>query len=156
MAFTAGQKVRASQLNTAGTYAEYNQAAGQSVANITNVTAGFSTVNQSSLIVTRATSGAGHQFTLGRAGLWTINATIRFNGGTGERFVGINSNGAGVASWGAPSTGGPVTLSPSVTRYFALNDVVTVTLFQGSGGTLTTEANNGSGWGRINLSWIHD
>lgn len=165
MSFVAGQRIRASDMNglvpqgDVGTYAEYNTASNQSFTSGTQAVVLFGTTNLTSTLVTRATDGAGHRFTLGRAGLWVISATIRWvSDSGGERYSTITSSDGGVASQSdilAAGTTAAVTSNLSICRYFNLSAWVRVECYQNAGGNRSLESNNASGWGRINLAWIH-
>lgn len=165
MSFAAGERVRASVMNglvpqgDVGTYAEYNSASNQAIPDSTQPVVLFGTANLTSTLVTRATDGAGHRFTLGRAGLWFIGSTIRWvNAAGGERYTAINSSDGGLASQSdilAAGQSSAVTSNLSVCRYFNLSAWVRVECFQNAGGSRSLESNNGGGWGRINLAWLH-
>lgn len=157
MVFVAGQKLRASQLNALlAVGAEYNASATQTVATGTQPVIAFGTTNKSSTLVSRATQGAGHRFTLLQAGFWSINSCIRWTtADTGERYTLINSSDGGLCSEGAMvSTGGPVTIAPSVIHYFTANSWVQMEAYHNAGSNRTLEFNNGSGWGRIYLTYL--
>jgi hypothetical protein len=159
--FTAGQKLRADVLNEAldgGTSAQYNAAATQTITTGTQPIVAFGTTNRTSTLVTRAVSGAGHKFTLLRAGIWGITSCVRWAGNTGgERYVLLTSSIGGLCSAGNPVgvLNGPVTISPSTQEYFPAGSTVWIEAFQNSGGNRDLEFNNGAAWGRISLTWLH-
>lgn len=166
MAFQPSEKMRAATLNNYiasgdySTYAEYNMAANQTVADSASVVVAFATQNRASPLVSQSTDQLGHRFTLNRAGLWCITATLRWASaaGPGERYVGIG--GSAGSGWQsdqmASGLTGPPTECVSINRYFAVASYVRVEVWQaGTGAGRDLEANNGQGWGRINLAWIH-
>lgn len=134
------------------TAAEYNQAANQPLTASTNTTVTFGTANYTAAIVTKGLSATtpGDAFTLNRAGLWSISTTMRLTApATGEGlFCAIRSNAVNIASANSPRTAGITAV-----RSFNSGDVIDVLVFTTTA-SLSTEANNGSGWGRINLSWM--
>ncbi len=159
--YTAGQKLRASDLNhdlASGTDAQYNANATQTVTTGTQPIVAFGQQNKASSLVTRSVSGAGHKFDLGRSGIWAITCCIRWAGAnTGERYVLLNSDAGGLCSAGAAlSVSSPFTVSPSATVYLASGTDVWVEVFQNSGGNRDLEFNNSTGWNRINFVWLHD
>ncbi len=164
--FVAGQKIRAALLNTlldTGVSAQYNASATQTIGTGTQPVVAFGTANRTSALVTRSTQGAGHRFTLNRSGVWGITTCIRWAGAvTGERYVLLTSSLGGLCSAGFPMSNGatsplngPVTVSPSTQEYFTAGDWVQVEAFQNSGSNKDLEFNNGAGWGRISLAWLH-
>lgn len=141
-------------------HAQFSAAAAQSVAT-GNVACAFGTTDTASTAVTRATSGAGHQFTLNTSSIWAISATARYasTSATGERYAGIHlpgaSGGTPLAGSGSnPPTNNPTTLNVAVTRYFASGTAVIVNLFNGTGSTRVLEPGTGGGWVRINFALV--
>jgi hypothetical protein len=141
-------------------HAQFSAASAQSVAT-GNVTCAFGTSDVASALVTRASNGAGHQFTLGATGLWTITATIRWasTSATGERYAGIHipgaSGGTPLAGNGAdPPANRPTTLNVALTRNFSSGSAVMVNLFNGTPAARTLEPHASGGWVRINFTYV--
>jgi len=142
-----------------GSDAEYVAASAQSIPHgiATNTVVAFGTAVTSSPLVTRATSGAGHVFTLNRAGRWSLTTTIRFADATTARELYAGILNATTTPYGANGMGTsvnvPTTLNVAVTRRFAQGDQVTVQVAQSSGAPLALDPGF-PGWVRLNLSWI--
>lgn len=135
---------------------EYNASAAQGIPNSTNTILAFGTNSLISSLVTKATNGAGHQFTLNRAGLWSITCTLRYVGSVNARETYIDINGTyGVLAAQSTVTNVNVatTQNVSVVKAFPAGTVIYVRGFQSSGGTLNTDPT--AGWSRLNLAWIH-
>jgi hypothetical protein len=158
MTFYAGQKVRASNLNDLlSVDAKYSAASNQSIPTSTDTVIAYGTANRTSTLVTRAVSGAGHSFTLNRAGLWAVTATTRYGStaASGEWYHAIVAAGAIEAAQGhiGPAIAGSRTINASVTTYFPAGSIVTVNAWQSSGGAVNTDAGN-PGWVSVHLAWI--
>lgn len=165
MSFTAGEKIRAGTMNAhvpagdVGTYAEYQAAANQAIGNNANVVVAFGTEIRASTLVTRSTDGAGHRYTLNRAGLWGVAATVRwlYQAVGGERYVLIESSDGGVASASQTDSSGsssPIG-NPSAFRYFNAGAWIRVIAYQNSGTSRDLEANSSNAWGRLYVAWLH-
>lgn len=133
----------------------------QSIPHATNTPVAFGTTDTASAVVTRQTRGAGHQFVLGRTGLWSITATVRYatTAAVGERYAGIHTGSGGgdpLAGDGkAVPSGNPVTCSPSLAaRWFTSGSIVFVNAYQGTGGSRNLEPHGSGGWVRINLACV--
>lgn len=139
------------------TGAEYNATSAQTVATSSDTVIAFGTENVASSLVTRGTSGAGHTFTLNRAGLWQIGVTLRYNGVAANRetYIEIRESGYGIMAADSVVTNLNLatTMHCTVSKVFEATDVVFARTFQSSGGNLNTIETQG--WTRINLNWIH-
>lgn len=165
MAFNASEKIRAATLNSYiasgdySTYAEYGMNGPQTVADSSSVVVFFGYQNRASPLVSQSLDQLGHRFTLNRAGLWAITASLRWgsNVAGGERYsaIGGSTNGVASQSDGYLNGTGPPVNNLSATRYFAVGAYVRIEVWQSSGGPRDLEANNDVGWGRINLAWLH-
>jgi len=141
---------------TTGVSARYYNGADQSIPNVSNVIVAYPSSVRTSSLVTQQTQGAGNAFRLNRAGIWTIQATVRFNpAGGGESYCAMQSNNAVITADGGPFAGITRTINISTTDYFNLNDVVTLAMYQSSGVTILT-ASSGGTWMNLNLTWLHD
>lgn len=157
MPWTAGQKARARGFGGLHSAAQYNSNAGQSIPNSVDTKVLFTTPNVTSDLVTQATSGAGHKFTLEVSGIWSVQATVRFPAtATGERFARLtNSLGLTHHACSAPgSASSSATLLLSICKYLAAGDFVCVEMFQNSGGSITTDSNALAAYGRIDITGI--
>jgi hypothetical protein len=141
-------------------HAQFSAASAQSVPNAANATCAFGTTDTSSALVTRASRGAGHQFTLGASGIWVITGTTRYASAavTGERYAGLHtgaSEGSPLAGQGqSPPSGNPVTNNFGVAKSFASGAVVFVNLYQSTGGARLLEPHASGGWVRINFALV--
>lgn len=125
--------------------ATYAGAASQAIATTTDVVVAFPTAQVTDSIVTRATSGAGHSFTLGQTRLWTIAATLRFAAATGGgRTFELRAGGAVLAKEGDPVVDGPYTRSLSVTRRLPAGTVITAVARHDQGTGIALEPNSGA------------
>ena len=134
------------------TQAEYNPSSTQSIPNTTSTNLAFGNESVASSLVTRATSGAGHKFTLNRAGVWAITLTVRTASGSGERFASINDTAGYVAACNVLGSG-IAHLNVHLTRSFASGVEITPVLYQSTGGALSTS--NGTGETRMHFAWLH-
>jgi len=134
------------------TQAEYNPSGTQSIPNTTSTEIAFANESVSTALVTRSTAGAGHQFTLNRAGLWSFSLIVRTASGTGERHVSLNDTAGYVAAANVLGTG-PAHIDVSIIRYFASGVVITPKIYQATGGALSTAA--GTGETRMHVAWLH-
>lgn len=157
MALTAGQKLRAANLGQQNTAAQYQSSVGQVIGNTTDTPIAFGTANVTSDLVTRAVSGVGHKFTLGKSGLWAVTTTCRFPAtATGERSCHIEDS---LGLWHhsqsqAGSSGAPSTLCVGFVKYLTAGDWVQVEVYQSSGGNITTDSNALLAFGRIDIVGI--
>ena len=142
---------------TTGVSARFYNGNVQNIANVSDICIAFpSVVRNPNSLVTHSTLGAGHQFRLNRAGIWSINTTVRyFAVGGGEAYCAIQVNGGVITADGGPFAGITRTFNINVIDYFALNDVISINGFQSSGGNVVTQPGGGN-WGNINLVWLHD
>jgi hypothetical protein len=85
-------------------------------------------------------NNANDRIVIGQAGFYTVTANIAFAANaTGRRIVGINVNGTEVTSTTAMATPtGSSILCCTTNLYLALNDLVTMSGLQTSGGALST------------------
>jgi hypothetical protein len=101
--------------------------------------------------------GTGHQFTVTRAGVWSYASVCRFAAATagGERYMALMVNGGIRSAQGqqVAANSGAVTLSCGVTERLAVNDVISMSVWQNSGSTLQLEASGGA-WVNIRLAWV--
>lgn len=141
---------------TVRTDVEFNASVAQTLANSTNTVLAFGTDNLTSSLVTKATSGAGHQFTLNRAGVWSINCTLRYVASVNARETYVEINGS-LGVLGAQSVVTNVnvatTLNVGLVKAFSAGVVLEINGFQSSGGNLNTDPT--AGWTRLNLAWLH-
>lgn len=134
----------------------------QSLSNGSDTVLAFGNTEASSSVVTRATSGSGHKFTLAEDGIYAITATVRFvPGNTGSRFIELRNSAQSVRYVAAGNEGGP----SATTRQFAITDrfpagaELVVIATQSSGGTLTTQYQGDSiqdGFVRLTIVKIAD
>lgn len=136
---------------TGGTWTAGSTA--QSIPSATDTTVAFGTAVATPTGVTRATSGAGHKFTLGSSGVWHASATVRYatNATAGEKAFGIwykapgdpgfNTNLAHSGGW---REGLPATNTIGRPRYLAASTEIAVIAYQGTGGARTLEPNSGN------------
>jgi hypothetical protein len=136
---------------------EWNASGNQTIGNGSETLVAFGTETTATPLVTRATDGVGHKFTLaaGAAGLWAGAATTRWAAGTGgQRFTAITVDGASVGA----NTGGPgtTTADTHVTflRRLAAGAVIRVSVYQTNGGNLALTALASDAWVRLNLARV--
>lgn len=160
MPFTAGQKLRASNLGALSHCAQYTGAANQTINTGAATTVAFGTADITSTYVTRAANGAGHQFTLNASGLWSIAVTTRWSttgaSATGEKSLDIET-GAGAwyhSSVLPASTTVPVTNHVSFTTWLASGTILVAQVFQNSGGGEDLQGGGAENAPRINLALI--
>jgi hypothetical protein len=144
---------------TAGVDGQWRASSSQSIPSGTDTVVAFGTVEVSSAIVTRASNGSGHQFTLTEAGIWATTVTVRFPAGdAGSRFIELQ-NSAGTARHVAD--GRPVgeaeasTCHFSVTKRYAANSIIRVIAAQNSGSSMSLAYQGSSivdGFVRINIT----
>lgn len=157
MPFTAGQKLKASNLGQLSSTAKYTSNANQTIGNNADTIVAFTTADITSSLVTRATSGVGHTFTLNASGIWTIGFTVQFAAGAaGQRtaFLYTPSSVRHVQTGGDAESDAVNTLHASVTMYFAATSIVAVGVYQDSGGNLTLNSTPVFGFNRIDLACI--
>lgn len=138
----------------------YHSGAAQSIPNVTDRKVYLNSSDYTTADVTRTLGDTttGSSFTINRAGLWVLSASVRFELGgtaTAERYMAIANGDVSVRythSAITPGAGGPVTLNASATFRFAVNDVVAVWVYQASGGSL----NLATAWNAtaLALSWL--
>lgn len=160
MAFTAGQKLKASNLGQLSHTAQYSSGAAQTIGTGADTIVNFATADITSTYVTRATSGAGHKFTLNASGLWAVSSTIRWSAtgasATGEKAMHIEDVlGLWHHSTSVPaSSTAAITQNLSFVKYLSVNDEIVVECFQNSGGNEDLEYNAFLGWQRINIALV--
>lgn len=157
MAFLAGQKLRASNLGQLSSTAQYQAAVAQSIGDTSATVVAFGTADTTSALVTRSTQGAGHKFTLGASGLWSVSTTIQFAANVnGERRINLEDS---LGLWHCSENSGasgafPILMTIGFTKYLSSGDYVLVKAYQTSGGALNIDANSLLAAGRINLACI--
>jgi hypothetical protein len=145
-----------------GSDASFNAASNQTIGNAVDTVIAFGTDLVTSPLVVKGTTGAGHYFRLQRAGRWLATSTIRWaSNATGERYNAILVGGSVRASQGALLAGtSPVTHNLTAAFRVAIGDQNTsaadvhMTAYQSSGANRDLEANSGSRWNSIQLSWL--
>lgn len=146
---------KAAQAKSFAMYVPSNTGTGnaQSIpsATATNLLFGGATVTSSA--VTRATGGAGHVFTLTRAGLWIVTAFCRLQAGGTSAYNGLNLT-TSAASHGiatnAITTNAITILTVTSPILAAVNDTVTINVYQERGVAVST-VDNATG---VRLAWI--
>jgi len=139
---------------------QYRANANQSLPNSTDTVLAFGTTETSSDVVTRATLGSGHKFTVAQTALYCISATVRFAAGAaGNRFIELRNSAQSARYVSSGGQGGPGadTRTFSVTRGFTAGQDFVVTATQASGGTLSTNYQGTSitdGFVRLNITRI--
>lgn len=160
MPWYAGQKLRAGDLGSLNTSAQYTASANQTINNTTDTPIAFGTADYTTSYVTRSVSGVGHLFTLNVSGLWAISTSIRWSttgaSATGEKSAHVKD---ALSLWHASSsipasTTTPVTHEMAFTKYLTAGDTITVEVYQSSGGTEDLEWNIFFGVPRINLALL--
>ena len=142
---------------TTGVSARFYSTSVQNIAHASDICIAFpSVVRNPNSLVTQSTLGAGHQFRLNKAGIWSINTTVRYLGmAGGEAYTAIQVNGGVLTADGGPFGGITRTLNLNAIDYFALNDVISINGYQSSGANAVTQPGGGN-WLNINLVWLHD
>lgn len=142
---------------TGSTSGRYYSNINQWTNNQANDIAWFGLSVRTTPLITWATYGAGHKFTLNRAGIWNVTATIRIPPGNtfGEGYVGVQVNGGIATADGGPFSAITKTFNLSYTDYVNVGDEISISIFQSSGQSLLTQA-GGGGWQNISLTWLHD
>lgn len=146
---SSGTVSHAFQANQTGT--------GQSINSGADTVVSFDTNNTTTALATKATSGAGHQWTLNRAGIWSFTTTIRWDSAaTGSlRLAAIRKGGNHIVSANVHLSHTNVAHhSVSITGVFAANDVIDVVVFQDAGAARTMDPSNTQGWCRIDGVWL--
>lgn len=147
MAFAAGQKVRASELNVLLDHSiRYETTTATSCANITDTDIPFGTaVKTDTTVFTRS----GADFTCVKAGWVNAETTIRMAAGTTGFELKIKLNGGIVAG-----TNGGSTLQAAVATGFpvAANDIIKVSVYHATGSAKALEVGAGR-QNHIALSW---
>jgi hypothetical protein len=121
---------------------QWRATAAQSIPNTTDTVIGFGTTETSSTAVTRATSGAGHKFTLINTGTYAITAVVRFAAGTaGSRFIELRNSAQSTGYVSSGDQGGPAAATRhfSLTKQFTAGTELVVVGAQSSGSTLSTD-----------------
>lgn len=132
----------------------YAASVAQAITNGLNTPVAFATTSVDTALVTKATSGVGHSFTLTRAGIWAIEATVRYASVAvgGERYAEIVVGSTVLQAQGANAAGNtsPITLNVGVEERLASGSVMTVRTFQGTGSSQNLDA----AWTRVTFTWI--
>jgi hypothetical protein len=121
---------------------KWRATANQSLPNGTDTVLAFGNTETASSVVTRATAGSGHKFTLAETRVYAVTATVRIiPGATGSRFIELRNSAQTVRYVADGDQGGPAasTRSFSVTDLFTAGTELVVIAAQSSGGTLTTQ-----------------
>lgn len=121
---------------------QYRASADQALANATDTVIAFGTTDTSSSVITRATSGSGHRFTLLQTGTYAITATVRFAAGTaGSRFIELRDSAQTTGYVSSSDQGGPAaaTHTFSITDTYSAGQDFVVVASQSSGGSLSTQ-----------------
>lgn len=145
-----------------GVEGQWRAAANQSLPNNTDTVLAFGTTETASVLVTRATSGSGHKFTLSEDATYAITATVRFiPGAAGSRFIELRNSTQDARFVSDGDQGGPAaaTRSFSITKRFLAGQELVVAAAQASGGTLTTQYQGSSitdGFVRLTICKVAD
>lgn len=121
---------------------QWRATANQSLSNNIDTVLAFGTTEADSSVVSRATSGSGHKFTLTTSGTYAITATVRFQtGAPGSRFIELRNSAQSVRFVASGDQGGPAasTRTFSITKNFSATQELVVIATQASGGTLSTQ-----------------
>jgi len=121
---------------------QYRATANQTIPNGTDTVIGFGTTETVSTSVTRATSGAGHKFTLTNTATYAITAVVRFAAGAaGSRFIELRDSAQTTGYVCDGDQGGPAAATRhfSLTKAFTAGTELVVIGAQSSGGALSTE-----------------
>lgn len=138
-------------------YHESNSLAVQTLTSGTDQRIQFTTDNVTTALVTKASSGTGHTFTLNRAGIWSVYTTLRWaSANTGIRIVAIRETAGGqiTSQGGIQAAANNQNNHATVTRYFASGTILDVAGYQDSGANRDLQVDNGTGWSRIGLTWL--
>lgn len=145
-----------------GVEGQWRASANQSLPNNTDTVLAFGTTETASSLVTRATSGGGHKFTLAEDATYAITATVRFvPGAAGSRFIELRNSAQDTRFVADGDQGGPAaaTRSFSITKRFTAGQELVVIATQASGGTLTTQYQGSSitdGFVRLTIVKVAD
>lgn len=121
---------------------KWRATANQSMSNGIDTVLAFGNTETASSVITRATSGSGHKFTLAETRIYAITCTCRIvPGAVGSRFLELRNSAQTVRYVATGSQGGPAatTMTFSVTDEFTAGVELIVVATQSSGGTLTTQ-----------------
>lgn len=154
--FRAGQRVRASELGQLSSTAQYQQSSNMTIATASSTFVSFAQANVTTSMVTRNASGAGHTFTLNKAGIWIITASVRFDPlATNSRQAWIQLGGGRLNSASqAGSASAPSTMPLATCQWFDAGSVVAIAVYQDSGGNATLLAGVSTAEGRVDLAYI--
>lgn len=139
-------------------YARYHSTSSQSVSSGSNTTVSLPTAAASTPWVTSSTSGAGHRFAVGVAGIWAVTATMRFIGDPGvcQCYGALVSNAYGseqvITALGGYSSGAAHTINLAYIGLFDATDYVFCQAYQDSGSSRSLEGQ--AGWRNINLALV--
>lgn len=134
-------------------YALYVPSAAQSLPTAATTNLLMSTGTITSPVVSRATAGAGHVFTLNRAGLWLAQLFCRINSGGSSAYTGLNlaqSPATHPTVTAAEVTSGITVLTLSALVLAAAGDTVTPQIYHERGTTLQTVASPTG----LRLAWL--
>lgn len=121
---------------------QWRASSNQSLAHNTDTVLAFGTTETASSVVTRATQGSGHKFTLLEAGTYAVTATVRFaSGATGSRFIELRNSAQSDGFVSSGDQGGPAAATRhfSITKRFNASQELVVIGAQASGGPLSTD-----------------
>jgi len=125
-----------------GVEGQWRAGANQTLPNATDTVLAFGTTETTSAVVTRATSGSGHKFTLANTAFYAITATVRFAAGAaGSRFIELRNSAQNTRFVACGNDGGPsaATRTFSITKSFPAGQELLVSATQSSGGSLSTD-----------------
>lgn len=151
----AGQRIHASDIPSATTYAEYQATADQTVTTTTDTECAYATTIAQTTMVKIFAVGAGHGFTFNKAGLWAVTVNERWAPvASGERAFYLMINGGQFQNSAQPgSSAASSSFAFGIIKPFAIGDSVWVVAYQNSGGNLARQANV-AGSGRICFAWL--
>jgi hypothetical protein len=126
--------------------ATYAATAAQSISAGSDIVVAFAVAQTTDANVTRATSGAGHSFTLGQTRLWTISTTLRFvQDPTGGRTFELRAGTTVLAKEGGDAPANtPFTANLSTTRALPAGTVITAIARHNSSTSLALDPNAGN------------
>jgi hypothetical protein len=142
---------------------QWRASSAQSIPDSTDTVLGFGTSEITSGVVTRATSGTGHKFTIGSLGTYVVAATVRWaDGADGRRFIELR-NAAQTVRYPGASVGHRVEDEPCTLAFtsaplvLAAATELVVIGAQTTGGSLSLEHTGSTitdGFVRLNITKI--
>ena len=143
-----------------GTYARYWANVSQNIPNASDITIWFPVMSSASSLVVPYALAAGTGFNIRRAGVWTVNTTVRFfplSSGGGETYIAIHNNGGVIGANGGSSSNAVATRSVTTTDWIAFNSNIHVGAYIAQiSGTAAASTATAFGWTYCSLSWLHD